>query len=114
MNNPDNVLNLLIDPDSGNIYHVSSLAQNHFGLPAEKLRGMAFSRVFRQTVADIVGVIDKADCLREVTLQMRDESPNVFDAKAFASLMTIDNRVMLFLCVFRMPETPPTFIKLAA
>ncbi len=75
---------------------------------------MAFPWGFRQTVADIVGVIDKADCLKEVTLQMRDKSPNVSDAKAFASLMTIDNCVMLFLSVFRMPETPPTFIKLAA
>lgn len=114
MNTPDNALNLLVDPDSGNIHHVSSLAKSHFGLPAEKLRGMAFSRLFRQTVTDIVATIGRADCLKEVTLQMREPFPGASDAKAFAGLMTIDNRVMLFLCVFRMPETPLTFIKLAA
>lgn len=106
MNHPDNVLNLLVDPDSGNIYHVSSLAKTYFGLTAEQLRGMNFSRIFRQSLEEIVAVVAQAGYLKEVTLYMH-EPVTPATAKAYASLMQIDNRAMLFLCVHGLPGAKP-------
>ncbi len=106
MNNPDNVLNLLVEPDSGNIYHVSSLAKSYFGLTAEQLRGMNFSRIFRQPLREIVAVVAQAGYLKEVTLHMH-EPVTPATATAYASLMQIDNRAMLFLCVYGLQASTP-------
>ncbi|MBS4096154.1 MAG: hypothetical protein KGZ83_04860 [Sulfuricella sp.] len=99
MSNLDNVFNLLVDPESGNIYHVSSLAQTCFGFSPEQLRGMNFSGIFHQPLKEIISDVHHAGYLKEVTLQMHESiSPSA--TKAYASLMKIDNRAMLFVCVY--------------
>lgn len=103
MNKLDNVLNLLVDPESGNIYHVSSLAKTYFGVPSEQLRGMNLSRIFHQPIGDILASVDDGGYLKEVSLQMNESYP-FSTAKAYASMMQIDKRSMLFLCIYGLQE----------
>lgn len=104
MNIPESVLNLLVDPQSGNIFHVSTVARNDFGITPEKLRGTPLSQLFGPDFQEIVATVAQPGRLREITLHPRSTFSFPGPSRAYASLMTIDNRTMLFLCVCRPPQ----------
>ncbi len=100
MNSTDNILNLLVDPESGEIRHATSATSDCYGYQTEQLKKMNISQLFLQPLDTIIEKISHSEYLKVISLRLSDISGEIVNAKVYASFMTIENQPMLFLCVF--------------
>lgn len=105
MNDTDNILNLLIDPVSGDIRHATSSRSVCCGYPTELLKKMNIEQLFLQPLDSIVEKISRSEYLKVISLPLNMASGETASARVYASFMTIEQQPMLFLCVFEL--TPP-------
>jgi len=102
MNNTDNILNLLVDPESGEIKHATSATSDCCGYQTEQLKKMNISQLFLQPLSSIIEKISHSEYLKVISLRVSGELGEIANAKVYASFMTIENQPMLFLCVFEL------------
>ncbi len=105
MNDSDNILNLLVDPDSGDVRHASSSRPVCCGYPVELLKKMNVEQLFLQTLDSIIEKISHSEYLKVISLPLMTASGETVVAKVYASFMTIEQQPMLFLCVFELTAT---------
>jgi len=105
MNSTDNILNLLVDPESGEIRHATSATSDCCGYKTELLKKMNISQLFLQPLNSIIEKISHSEYLKVISLRMSDVSGETVHAKVYASFMTIENQPMLFLCIFELTPT---------
>jgi hypothetical protein len=102
MDNTDNILNLLVDPVSGEIRHATSANSDCCGYQAEQIRKMNVSQLFLQPLEAIIEKISHSEYLKVISLRLCTALGEIANAKVYASFMTIENQPMLFLCVFEL------------
>lgn len=102
MNDSDNILNLLVDPDSGDVRHASSSRPVCCGYPVELLKKMNVEQLFLQPLDGIIEKISHSEYLKVISLPLMAASGETITAKVYASFMTIEQQPMLFLCVFEL------------
>jgi hypothetical protein len=102
--NSDNILNLLVDPDSGDIRHATLALSRCCGYEASQLKKMNVTQLFLQTLDTIIGKISHSEYLKVISLPVRTASGDTVNAKVYASFMTIENQPMLFLCVYELEQ----------
>jgi len=105
MNDTDNILNLLIDPVSGDIRHATSSRSACCGYPTELLKKMNVAQLFLQPLDSIIEKISRSEYLKVISLPLNLASGETANARVYASFMTIEQQPMLFLCVFEL--APP-------
>jgi len=105
MNSTDNILNLLVDPESGEIRHATSATSDCCGYKTEQLKKMNISQLFLQPLNTIIEKISHSEYLKVISLRMSGVAGEIAHAKVYASFMTIENQPMLFLCVFELTPT---------
>lgn len=102
MNDTDNILNLLIDPVSGDIRHATSSRSACCGYPTELLKKMNIAQLFLQPLDNIIEKISRSEYLKVISLPLNMASGETASARVYASFMTIEQQPMLFLCVFEL------------
>jgi hypothetical protein len=100
----DNILNLLVDPQSGNIRHATLAHTDCCGYRVEQLKGMNIGQLFLQPLDGIIEKISHSEYLKVISLPLCAASGETVNAKVYASFMTIENQPMLFLCVYELEQ----------
>lgn len=100
MQQADGVINLLIDPQTGGILHVSCSTENFYGYAVQQLKSMNASEIFTAPVGEIVGKARSSEYLKIISLRVRLATGLTCDAKAFASFMASGKSETLFLSIF--------------
>lgn len=120
MSDTDNILNLLVDPKSGDIRHATSARSLCCGYPTELLKKMNVAQLFLQPLDSIIEKISCSEYLKVISLPLNMASGEAVNARVYASFMTIEQQPMLFLCIFELtpdhggelfplPESTPPF-----
>ncbi len=104
METSDNILNLLVDPQSGNIRHVTLALSHCCGYQAAQIKGMNVAQLFLQPLNTIIEKISHSEYLKVISLPIRTASGVTVNGKVYASFMTIENQPMLFLCVYELEQ----------
>lgn len=100
-------VNLLVDPESGEILHVSSGTTDIYGYPMEQVKTMKISDISQLSAREIGEKIGHSEYLQIIPLEIRLASGEILDARAYASLITANRSESLFLCIFNQePEAP--------
>lgn len=93
-------VNLLVDPESGDILYVSSGATDLYGYPMEQLKTMKISDISLLSAREISEKIGHSEYLQIIPLEIRLASGEIFGARAYASFMATSRSKSLFLCIF--------------
>lgn len=93
------VANLLVDPRTGGILHVSLTTGFFCGYTSERLRKMNVADLFLQPITDILKKLEGSDYLKEISLDATLSSGDTCATRAYASLSS-GRSDALFLSVF--------------
>lgn len=104
MDTSDNILNLLVDPQSGSIRHATLALSHCCGYQAAQLKGMNVAQLFLQPLSSIIEKISHSEYLKVISMPVHTASGETVNAKVYASFMTIENQPMLFLCVYELEQ----------
>jgi hypothetical protein len=96
----DDVINLLIDPQTGGILHVSCSTEDFYGYAVPQLKSMNASEIFTVPVEEIVGKVRSSEYLKVISLGVRLATGLTCDAKAYASFVASGKSETLFLSIF--------------
>lgn len=93
-------VNLLVDPITGDILSVDSTATEFYGYSIGQLGTMNISDIVLGSAEEICAIIRHSRNLQKLSLQIREPSGALCGARAYASMVSIDQAGRLFLCIF--------------